>query len=85
MSGTVAPADLGGKVTIRVQKRVNGKWVPCFSVKRAISATGTYSWKWTPRHRGLDRVAARIPATAAHESVDTGSQPFRGWQTFNVF
>jgi hypothetical protein len=71
--GAVAPADLGGKVTINVHKFVvaTGKWVTRITVRRAISATGTYSWKWTPKHRGYYRVAARIPATAAHRGVVT--------------
>jgi hypothetical protein len=68
--GAVAPADLGGKVTIRVQKRnAAGHWVLWVSVKRAFSSTGTYSWKWTPRYRGEYRVDGRIPATAAHRGV----------------
>ena len=71
--GAVAPADLGGKVTIRVRKAraADGKWVTRITVRRAISATGTYSWKWTPRHRGFYRVDARIPATAAHRAAVT--------------
>jgi len=72
--GAVAPADLGGKVTIRVRKAraVDGKWVTRITVRRAISATGTYSWKWTPRHRGFYRVDARVPATAAHRGAVRG-------------
>ncbi len=66
---TVAPADLGGNVTIRVQRRVGGKWVARATVERALSATGTCSWKWTPKSRGEYRVNARIPATTAHKGV----------------
>lgn len=69
--GTVAPADVGGRITIRVHKRVNHKWVTCITRTRAISDTGTYSWKWTPKSRGAYRVDARIPATAAHRGVLT--------------
>jgi hypothetical protein len=71
--GAVAPADLGGKVTIRVHKAraADGKWVTRITVRRAIGDTGTYSWKWAPRHRGYYRVDARIPATAAHRGAVT--------------
>jgi len=71
--GAVAPADLGGKVTIRVRKAraADGKWVTRVTVRRSIAATGTYSWKWTPRHRGYYRVDARVPATAAHRGAVT--------------
>jgi len=84
VNGTVRPRDLGGKVTIRVQRRVNHdhhKWVTRITVKRAISATGTYSWKFTPGTRGRYRVGAAIPATAAHARVGTGfipQNPFGG-------
>jgi len=84
MDGTVAPADLGGKVTIRVQKRVDGRWVTRVSVKRAVSATGTYGWKFTPKHRGTFRVDARIPATATHRGVVT--RWTKGpWPAFQVY
>ena len=69
VGGTVAPADLGGKVTIRVQKRVQRRWVKDVTVKRVISATGTYSWKWKPRTRGTFRVFVAIPATHAHRGI----------------
>lgn len=68
VSGAVAPADLGGKVTIRVLKRVGHKWATRLTAKRAISTAGTYRWKFTPRSRGEYRVHARVPATAAHRS-----------------
>jgi hypothetical protein len=71
VKGTVAPADLGGKVTIRVQKRVAGKWVPRAHSSELISGTGTFSWKFTPKSRGEYRVDATIPATAAHRGVVT--------------
>jgi hypothetical protein len=82
--GTVAPADLGGKVTIRVKQRVAGKWVSRVTVKRAIGATGTYRWTWTPRSRGAYRMDARIPATAAHRGVVT-RWAFGPWPTFHVY
>ena len=84
VEGTVTPADLGGKVTIRVQKSVAGKWDTRITVKRAISDTGTYSWKWTPKSRGKFRVEAMIPATKAHRAVRTGFQKIFGWGWFNV-
>jgi hypothetical protein len=86
VDGSVAPADLGGKVTIRVQKLavVAGRWVTRVTVKRAISATGTYSWKFTPKSRGAYRVDARILATAAHRGVVT--RWTKGpWPTFQVY
>jgi hypothetical protein len=55
-TGTVEPADIGTKVKIRFQKRVAGKWVTQIMVKRALSATGTCGYKFTPRHLGLYRV-----------------------------
>jgi hypothetical protein len=82
--GTVAPADLGGKATIRIKQRVAGRWVTRIIVKRTISATGTYGWKWTPKSRGAYRVDARIPATAAHRGVVT--RWTKGpWPTFRVY
>ena len=84
VDGSVAPADLGGKVTIRVQKRINHGWVTRITVKRAISATGTYNWEFTPKSRGAYRVDARIPATAAHRGVVT--RWTKGpWPTFQVY
>ena len=84
VSGAVAPADLGGKVTIRVLKRVGHKWATRLTAKRAISATGTYSWKFTPKSRGAYRLDARIPATTAHRSVVT--RWTKGpWATFHVY
>jgi len=84
VKGTVKPEDVGGKVTIRVQKRVNHKWVTRITRTRAISDAGTYSWKWTPKTRGKFRVDARIPATATHKAVWTGHQKIFGWGWFNV-
>ena len=84
VNGTVRPRDLGGKVTIRVQRRVNHnhhKWITRITVKRVISATGTYSWTFTPGTRGRYWVGATIPATAAHARVGTGfipQNPFGG-------
>ena len=82
--GTVAPADLGGKVTIRVQKRVNHRWVNHVRVKRAISATGTYSWKWTPSHRGKYRVFVAVPATDTHRGIVVRWRGVGTWRTFAV-
>jgi hypothetical protein len=84
VNGTARPRELGGKVTIRVQKRVNHnhhKWITRITAKRAISATGTYSWEFTPGTRGRYWVDATIPATAAHARVGTGfipQNPFGG-------
>jgi hypothetical protein len=84
VKGSVAPADLGGRVTIRVQKNIKGYWVRYFTAKRAITAKGTYVWKWTPQRRGVYRIAAEIPADADHDAARTGFIPFRGWQGFSV-
>jgi hypothetical protein len=84
VNGTVRPRDLGGKVTIRVQRRVNHnhhRWITRITVKRVISATGTYSWTFTPGTRGRYRVGATVPATAAHTGAGTGfipQNPFGG-------
>jgi hypothetical protein len=82
--GAVAPPDLGGKITIRVQKSVHRhwvegvlrqRWVTPITRTRAISDIGTYDWKWTPRTRGHFRVFAVIPATAAHRGAMTRVPP----------
>jgi len=84
VNGTVRPGDLGGRVIIRVQRRGDHghhTWFTRIRVTRAISATGTYSWKFTPGTRGRYRVGASIPATAVHARVGTGfipQNPFGG-------
>ena len=58
--GTVRPADLGGKVSFVVQKRVNVGWRtrPKLAGHAQVSTTGSYSWRFTPKSRGLWRVQA---------------------------
>ena len=76
-SGTVKPADIGGNVHFVVQKRQSGGWHtrPLLGGKAAISATGTYSWKFTPKSRGLFRVQA---STDQHsETTRWGTSPWR--------
>jgi len=84
VSGTVAPADLGGNVTIRVERRVQQWWGRYATVKRAVSATGTYSWKFTPKNRGTYRVYVAIPATAAHRGLVVRWRGGAGQLTFTV-
>ena len=60
-SGTVKPADMGGKVEFIVQKKLkSGSWKTrsILGGKAAVTATGAYSWKFTPKGRGLFRVQA---------------------------
>ena len=60
-SGTVRPADVEGDVQFIVQKKVkSGNWKtrPLLGGKAAISATGNFSWKFTPKSHGLFRVQA---------------------------
>jgi hypothetical protein len=69
-TGTVEPADIGAKVKIRVQKRVAGKWVTQIVVQRALSATGTCGYKFTPRHLGLYRVWFRTESVYEGDAED---------------
>ncbi len=66
---TVKPADIGVKVLIRVDKRVHGKWVKRIGVWRALSASGTYAYRFTPRHRGLFRVWFRTPRVDVDDQI----------------
>ena len=75
--GKVRPADLGGKVTFLVQKRRPGKWVtrPALAGDATIRATGSFSWKFTPKSRGLWRV--RADTDAHSDTTSWGSSPWR--------
>ena len=76
-TGTVEPADIGVKAIIRVQKRVAAKsaawpwgwWVTRMIVYRALSATGTFSYRFTPRELGWFRVSFRTRTTAGWDIV----------------
>ncbi len=53
------PADMAGEtVKFTVQKWVGAKWVTRLMVNDPISATGTSSWTYTTRARGLFHVWA---------------------------
>ena len=56
--------------------RWSGKYHP--SVTRTISATGAYSWKYTPKLLGQYRVKATIANTSAYQKVVTD------WRRFGV-
>jgi len=62
-NGTVSPADIGVKAIIRVQERVADKWVTRTIVYRALSATGTFSYRFTARELGVFRVKFRTQST----------------------
>jgi len=74
----VSPTDLAGpKPMFEVHKRIAGDWRWHLTVSRTLSATGTYSWTWTPRHRGLFKMFAGIRRTAAYDGWATHSRIFR--------
>jgi hypothetical protein len=85
VAGKVTPTDMAGQeVRLTLQKRNahprwssrwSGKYHP--AVTRTISATGAYSWKYTPKLLGLYRVKAKIPTTSAYNSVLTDWRRFR--------
>ena len=83
--GKVTPTDLGGVVTIVVQKRVAHKWATRVTVDCAVTATGTYSWKFKPVHRGKFRASATIPPSASSAGATTGYQKFRGYGWFGIY
>jgi len=84
-AGKVTPIDMAGqKVRLTLQKRnAHSRWSSRWSgkyhpaVMRTISATGAYSWKYTPKHLGLYRVKAKIPHTSAYNGQMTDWRRFR--------
>ena len=72
---TLTPADTGGKVAFKVQKRVRGAWERRvrYYGKKVISATGICSWKFTPKTRGL----WRVQATANGPDTSRATSPWR--------
>jgi hypothetical protein len=74
----VTPANLGGKLTLTVQRERNGKWLAVTTSTRTITASGTYSWTYKPTARATYRLKAAISATATHMAVTTP------WITFAV-
>jgi len=78
VKGTVTPTSLAGsKVTLTVQKKKGAKWLTVESVARTISASGAYSWKYTPGKRGAYRMRATIARTTAHAAAGTAWRPFK--------
>jgi len=69
-TGTVEPADIGAKGIIRVQERVADKWVTRMTVYRVFSATGTFSYQFTPRELGLFRVWFRTQSVYEGDAED---------------
>ena len=78
----MTPADLGGVVTIVVQKRVAHKWATRVTVDCTVTATGIYSWKFKPVHAGS---SYRIPPGASYAGATTGYQKFRGYGWFGIY
>jgi len=79
VSGTVAPTDLAGEdVFVEWQEKVGRRWAGVRDHFEAIGATGTYSWTFTVRKRGLFRIHAMIEATP-----DTGNV-VTTWRRFTV-
>lgn len=83
VAGKVTPTDMAGqKVRLTVQKWLVNKarWPvtgASLVVNRTISATGAYSWKYTPKHPGLYRVKAKIANTSAYNAAITDWRRFR--------
>jgi len=76
--GKVTPTSLAGsKVKLSVQKKRGARWVTLKSVKRTISTTGAYSWKYKPVRRGAYRMRATIGKTVAHTAAKTKWRAFR--------
>ena len=78
-SGRLDPASLaGGAVALKVQRRVDGRWVLARSASVASGATGDWTWSYRPSRRGAYRLRAAVAATAAHTADATA------WARFTV-
>ena len=74
----VSPADLAGpKPMFELHQRIADKWRWLLDVRRALSDKGTYSWRWTPRHRGMFKMSPGIGGTAAYEASGSSAHSFR--------
>ena len=79
VSGTVSPTDLAGQdVFVKWQEKVGHNWADVRDHSETIDATGTYSWTFTVRRRGLFRIRAMIEATPDTADVMTT------WRQFTV-
>jgi hypothetical protein len=76
-NGTVSPADIGVKAIIRVQERVADKWVTRTIAYRALSATGTFSYRFTARELGVFRVKFRTQSTEEWMLAVSPTRQFR--------
>jgi hypothetical protein len=77
-SGKVTPTNLGGKLTLTVQREQSGHWYAVTSVLRSLTTTGTYSWTYKPSRRAIYRIKATIAKTATHTAATTN------WLGFTV-
>ena len=83
LAGKVTPTDMAGqKVRLTMQKwdSAKSRWPAPWKglvAKPTISATGAYSWMYTPKHLGLYRVRALIPDTSAYNAAWTDWRRFR--------
>jgi hypothetical protein len=74
----VTPKDLvGPRPMFEVHKRVAGDWKWLRTVRRPLSATGTYSWTWTPKRRGMYKMFAGVGSTSAYEGVGSSYRLIR--------
>ena len=79
VSGTVAPTDLAGQdVFVKWQEKVGRRWADVRDHNETIRASGTYSWTFTVRKRGLFRIRAQIWPTPDTANVVTT------WRQFTV-
>ncbi len=79
VSGTVTPTDLAGQdVFVKWQVKAGRKWADVRDHFETIGATGTYSWTFTVRKRGLFRIRAMVEATPDTADVVTT------WRRFAV-
>jgi hypothetical protein len=77
--GTVRPLNLaGGKVTLTVQRDLDGKWPKVTAVVRTVGTAGSFTWTYKPARKGTYRVKAATAATATHAAAKTT------WRTFGV-
>lgn len=77
-SGKVMPTNLGGKVTLTVQREQSGHWLAVTTVTRPLSSTGTYAWAYSPAQRATYRVKTTITKTTTHSAAATA------WLNFMV-
>ncbi|MGO8683472.1 MAG: IPT/TIG domain-containing protein [Thermoleophilia bacterium] len=77
-SGKVTPTNLGGKVTLTVQREQSGHWLAVTSVLRPLPTTGTCSWAYKPSRRATYRIKATIAKTSTHTAATTA------WLAFTV-